>query len=265
MSLELAKSDYDVYQVNLDKIWVDHGFNCRSNITPDSLAELMASIKQDDLLFPIVIQPMQDVDPPNPNYEFRLVCGYRRYMAVKGLGWNTIPANIRVGLTDRQARLINFQENLERKDLNMLEEARTIDKLFPLYRSDALIAEELKRPVEWVKTRRRLLEMSSFVQESAAAGRLLQPDIARIYNSPDPERMAQEIVRARREGRIRSFGKRQRFMRSKSEVQVLISRLLAEGFHPNLLKPLAWTIGQVDDRELEIAVSWLKDRKGWLK
>lgn len=265
MSLELAKSDYDVYQVQIDKIWVDEGFNCRSNISRESINELMESIKQDDLLFPIVVQPMSDVETPNTAYDFRLVCGYRRYMAVKGLGWTTVPANIRVGLTDRQARLMNFQENLERKDLNILEEARTIDKLYPIHKSNLVIAEELKRPVEWVRVRRRLLEMSRFVQDAAASGRLLAQDMNRVYSSPDPDKMALEIIKARREGRMRAFARHQRFIRKKKEVQELLARLLADGFHPNVLKPLAWAIGEIDDRELEVAIAWLKDKRVWLK
>jgi hypothetical protein len=64
--------------------------------------------------------------------KFGLVAGHRRYTAVtRYLKWTSHPASVRTGLTERQARMLNFTENLERKDLNMLEEARWIGSYFP--------------------------------------------------------------------------------------------------------------------------------------
>ena len=53
---------------------------------------------------------------------------------------------IRAGLSDHEARMLNFVENLERKDLNLLEEARALGRLYPEGVSLRVAAAEIKRP-----------------------------------------------------------------------------------------------------------------------
>ena len=83
-----------------------------------------------------------------------------------------MPAMIRAGLSDHEARMLNFVENLERKDLNILEEARALARLYPEGVSLRVAAKELKRPTRWVHDRQRLLTLPEEVQQLAAAGLL---------------------------------------------------------------------------------------------
>ena len=260
-------SQYEVHRVPTFHIWVDDDFNCRQGISKESVEELSQSIEQDGLLFPVDVQPIKEIEGAPPGFRYRLVCGFRRLAACRLLGWDTIPARIRTGLTERQAALMNLTENLERKELNTLEEAITLDKLFPPYRTIRSIAQELKKSEKWVSVRRHLLLLSPWIQKAVASGRLTDRDLQSIIACPDPNHKAMQLLRASKDGgksRIHYNGKMKR-VRNKSEVKELITQLLDEGFSPQLLRFLAWTIGEIDDEELQNALSWLRDRKSWLK
>ena len=77
------------------------------------------------LEYPIVVQPIGDMVGEKPaGFDYRLIAGHRRYKAMEVfLKWSKVPAMVRSGLSDCDARMLNFVENLERKDLNPLEEA----------------------------------------------------------------------------------------------------------------------------------------------
>ena len=263
--MKRADEQYQVYQIPIFQIWTDENFNCRQAISRDSVESTADSIKQDGLLFPVDVQPIEEVDGAPPGFRYRLVCGFRRLTACKVLEWESIPARVRKGLTERQASLLNLTENLERKDLNTLEEALAIDKLFPTYRTIRSIAKELNKPEKWVQVRRNLLLLSDWIQQAAASGRLTDRDLQAVQHAHDPDEKAREILRAAKKGCKTKVLYNGRHVRKKSEVKTLIVSLLDEGFHPQLLRMLAWTIGEVDDDGLKDSLTWLRDRKGWLK
>ena len=124
---------YDAYALPLDRIYYDADFNCRGEFTLESVMDLAENIRLrgkgvelKGLDFPVVVQPITDMADKQPAAcDYRLLAGHRRFQAIKTfLKWHCIPAMIHAGLSDREARMLNFCENLERKDLNILEEAR---------------------------------------------------------------------------------------------------------------------------------------------
>ncbi len=262
--MQLANSEYDVFDIPIRQVWRDPEFNCRDEFTEESIAELAGSIKLEGLLFPVVVQPASEVVVP-AGFRYRLICGFRRTEACIGLGWDLIPANIRYGLSERQAHMMNLQENLERKDLNILEEAKAMDLLFPEYRTDQSISTELQRNVKWVAVRRRLLTLSEFVQKSAASGRLSARDLQAVMAHPQPDELAKQLLYASQKRRKFEIIQRGKQRRNKSEVQALIAEMLAEGCHPNILRLLGWSIGEVDDDGLAVARDWLRDKRIYLK
>lgn len=265
MKLELADSQYDVFSIPMCHIWVDEEFNCRESVTRFSVESTAQSIEQEGLLFPVDVQPAKEVENIPPGFRWRLVCGFRRLAAIKTLGWETVPARVREGLTTRQASLMNLTENLERKDLNTLEEALALDKLFPPYRTIKSISDELNKSQKWVQVRRHLLMLSPWIQKAVAAGRFTDRDLQTIQHATDPDQKAKELIRADKAGNKSKVLYNGRHVRKKTEVKALIARMLAEGFSPQLLRFLGWAIGEVDDKGLEQALTWLRDRKGWLK
>jgi len=264
-SMKEADRQYKVYQIPIFEIWVDDEFNCRQGITKESVETTAASIAQDGLLFPVDVQPIEELADAPGGFKYRLVCGFRRLTAVKQLGWETIPARLREGLNERQASLLNLTENLERKDLNLLEEALALDKLFPTYRTIRSISKELNKPIKWVTVRRNLLLLTEWIQLAAASGRLTSRDLQLIQHAHDPDEKARQLLRAEKEGRKSQVLYNGKHVRKKSEVKALIVQLLEEGFNPQLLRFIGWTIGEVDEKGLQEALTWLRNHKGWLK
>lgn len=92
----------------------------RQNFEEESLLELAESIKQHGVLQPILLRPMGGI--------YQIVAGERRWRAAKMAELSVIPAVIKE-MTDAQAAEISLVENLQRKDLSAVEEARALQKL----------------------------------------------------------------------------------------------------------------------------------------
>ena len=96
-------------------------FQTRSQINPEQLAELAASIAANGVVQPILVRPLA-------NGRFQLVAGERRWRASKLAGKTTVPAILRQ-VSDEQAMEIAIVENLQRADLNPMEQARAFERL----------------------------------------------------------------------------------------------------------------------------------------
>lgn len=256
----MAKPDrkYQVFEIDTDDIFYDWEFNCRDQFTLESVKDLADTIKQEGLHFPLVIQPRGDGD----KLKWRLICGHRRFKAVTAhLGWKKVPAMIRDDLTEQEARMLNLRENLERKDLNILEEAKAIQGIFPDGVSLRAGARAFKRSERWVQSRLRLLKLPEEVQKMAAAGLVSALDVDILVKMDTPqeqisaarERAKYEMKKAggRRTRKPKRFQRAFQYKRSKAEVNKMIELLWwhrIEGLAPRLL---AWANGYVPDDEIK--------------
>jgi ParB family transcriptional regulator, chromosome partitioning protein len=112
----------------------------RKEFDPQALEDLAASIKSQGVLQPILVRPLA-ADGDGASYE--LVAGERRMRASKMAGLKEIPALVRV-LSDMETLAIALIENLQRADLNAIEEARGFQQLLKDF---GLSQEELARQV----------------------------------------------------------------------------------------------------------------------
>jgi ParB family chromosome partitioning protein len=110
----------DLKQIRVGDI-TPNSFQPRRTFTEPELAELEASIKASGLLQPIIVRSRGDG-------KWELVAGERRLRAVGRLGWTEIPAVIR-DFDDRAMLTLALVENLQRADLNPLEEAEGYQRL----------------------------------------------------------------------------------------------------------------------------------------
>lgn len=179
------KDEFEVlgsfFSVPLIDIYVDEEFNCRGHFSALSVDDLARSIDQKGLNYPLDIQPMRDVPPfeqPNPcPWRFRLIAGHRRYMAVNDiLCWDKAPCRIREGLSHEDAHALNFTENLERNDLNMLQEAVGLQNTWPGLPASE-IKKRVKRDERWIRVRQKLMTLPEEVQMAAASERISQYDV----------------------------------------------------------------------------------------
>ncbi len=93
----------------------------RKTFNEESLSQLAESIKQSGIIEPLVVSPLD-----NGNYE--IVCGERRWRAAKIAQLKQVPAIVKV-LDEKQKHLLSLIENLQREDLNPVEEAEAYKKL----------------------------------------------------------------------------------------------------------------------------------------
>lgn len=97
-------------------------FQPRKSFQAEELRELQESLRSSGLLQPITVRP----SPKGKGYE--LIAGERRMRAAAQLGWNTIPALVK-DLTDQEILTLALIENLQRSDLNPIEEAEGYNQL----------------------------------------------------------------------------------------------------------------------------------------
>ncbi len=137
----------------------------RQMFDPDKLAELAASIKEHGVIQPVVVRPLQ-----SGGYE--LIAGERRWRACKTLGYRKIPAVVKE-CRDMEASAVSLIENVQREDLNPLEEALAYHQLMDNY---GLTQEEVSGRVgksrSFVANMVRLLGLPNEVKDLLASGQL---------------------------------------------------------------------------------------------
>ena len=131
----------------------------------DALKELAESIKTQGVIQPILVRPVADG-------KYEIIAGERRWRAARMAGLQAVPVVIR-NIPDNQALAVALIENIQREDLNPLEEAQGIERLtneFGLTHQSA--AEALGRSRTAVTNLLRLLELAPLVRELLAEGKL---------------------------------------------------------------------------------------------
>lgn len=140
---------------------VVRGDNDRTEFNPAEIAELAESIAAHGLVQPITVRPFEGEDGKT---SFCIVAGERRFRAHQHLGLPTIKAIVREDLDDDAASDIMLIENVNRVDLNPLDEARAYDKRAALLAGtekerNAAIASKVGKSAEYIEGRRSLLTL----------------------------------------------------------------------------------------------------------
>ncbi|MBK7647286.1 MAG: ParB/RepB/Spo0J family partition protein [Betaproteobacteria bacterium] len=141
----------------------------RTHMDQDSLAELAASIRAQGIMQPILVRAI-DSTPGAERYE--IVAGERRWRAAQLAGLAEVPVLVR-SIPDEQALAMALIENIQRENLNPLEEAQGLQRLideFGLTHQQAADAVGRSRPA--ASNLLRLLQLTAAVQEMLMAGQL---------------------------------------------------------------------------------------------
>ena len=152
-------------------VWED---NPRKQFDEAGLQELADSIREHGVQQPIVVRyipPDMRPKPPIPQ-KYLIVMGERRYRASYLAERETIPVIVRTGMDDATALTLAMAENVRRRDLNALEEAKGYGRLVEMGRKQAEIARELGCDPSTVANARRLLKLPEDVQDLVASGTL---------------------------------------------------------------------------------------------
>lgn len=164
----------------------------RKEFDPDALAQLADSIRQHGVLQPLMVRPI----PGTGTYQ--LVAGERRWRAARMAGLSEVPVVIRE-LDDSEAAEVALIENLQREDLNPIEEAEGYSGLLNTF---GLTQDEISRRVgksrPAVANALRLLNLPSPVLDMVKKGKLSAGHARSLLGVENPERMqrmADEVVR----------------------------------------------------------------------
>ena len=132
--------------------------------------QLVASVRSIGVIEPVVVVPLGH---RANGHRYQLVAGFRRYSAACAAGLSQIPAIVRRGLTDEQVLEIRLVENLQRLDMNPIEEARAVKELLEKARvSQDQLGRRIGRSGAWVSLRLGMLTLPEDVQDKVASGKL---------------------------------------------------------------------------------------------
>ncbi|MEO8315083.1 MAG: ParB/RepB/Spo0J family partition protein [Pseudomonadota bacterium] len=120
-----APRDNDLAHLPIDEL-TRGKYQPRVDMRQEALEQLAISIRNQGVIQPIVVRPLANPAPGAPRYE--IIAGERRWRAAQIAGLKTIPSIIR-RVPDEAAIAMALIENIQREDLNPLEEARALERL----------------------------------------------------------------------------------------------------------------------------------------
>ncbi len=140
-------------------------FQTRGTMDAEQLDELSRSIAATGVVQPILVRPL-------PNGRFQLIAGERRWRASKKAGKTTVPAVLRQ-VSDEQAMEMTIVENLQRADLNAMEQARAYERLSREFKmTQEQMAQRTGKDRATVANFLRLLKLPETVQRSVESGEI---------------------------------------------------------------------------------------------
>ena len=165
-------------------------FQTRTHVDEAELAELAASITANGVVQPILVRPQADG-------RFQLIAGERRWRASQLAGKKTIPAILRQ-VSDEQALEITIVENLQRADLNAMEQARAFERLSrEFHMTQEQIATRTGKDRVSVSNYMRLLSMPEGIQQLVEGSKLSFGHAKALMGlkfHPDMEKTAQRVA-----------------------------------------------------------------------
>lgn len=165
----------------------------RIDMRPESLQELADSIRAQGLVQPIVVRPLHDDSTGGAQpRRYEIIAGERRWRAAQLAGLHEIPALIR-RVPDEAAIAMSLIENIQRENLNPLEEARALERLISEFdMTHATAAEAVGRSRAAVSNLLRLLELADEVK-TLVEHRELEMGHARALLGLDNRRQQSEV------------------------------------------------------------------------
>jgi ParB family chromosome partitioning protein len=158
----------------------------RVHFDEESIDELADSIAERGVLQPVLLRP----DGEN----FQLVAGERRWRAAQRARLHTIPAVVR-DVDDSTSAEIALIENVQRQDLNAIEEAEGYRKLVQTYgHTQDEVAKLVHKSRSHIANLLRLLDLPQSVKQSLLQGDITMGHARAVLTAPDPEGLAREIV-----------------------------------------------------------------------
>ncbi len=161
----------------------------RRTFDQEALAALAASIGQKGIVQPLIVRPA----PVSGTYE--IVAGERRWRAAQLAGLHQVPAIVR-DYSDEEVLEVAIIENIQRADLNALEEAQAYRQLMDRFgHTQEKLALSLSRSRSHIANTLRLLSLPEAVQVMLRDGGLTAGHARALITAPDANKLASEVIR----------------------------------------------------------------------
>jgi len=161
----------------------------RKTFNEENLNDLISSVREKGILQPLLVRR----SPRHPE-KYEIIAGERRFRAAQEVGLNEVPVIIK-DFSDRETLEVSLIENLQRQDLNPMEEAEGYVRLLNEFRHTQ---EELARVVgksrSHVANMMRLLELPEGIRRSVEEGKLTAGHARALLNAKNPEFLAEKVI-----------------------------------------------------------------------
>jgi ParB family transcriptional regulator, chromosome partitioning protein len=163
--------------------------NPRRTFSDAELDELAASLRERGIIQPIVVR-----QPRGATGDYEIIAGERRWRAAQRAGLHEVPV-VLVEATDAEALQLAIIENVQRADLNALEEAQGYRALIDEYgNSQEDIAKIVGKSRSYVANTLRLLKLSDTVKAYIHSGKLTAGHARMLIGEPNADELAEEII-----------------------------------------------------------------------
>jgi len=187
----------------------------RTMFDEEKLAELSSSIKQNGVIQPIAVRPNK-YEPG----KFEIVAGERRWLAAQKAGLNEVPVVV-LNISDQKSLEIAIVENVQRQDLNVIEEAKGYQRLVKDFGYDhEKISKFMSKSRSHVSNTLRLLSLPEDIIGLIEEGKLTAGQARPLIGMPNASEIAENIIKKKVAAReVESLAKRKKGGKSTRKIE----------------------------------------------
>jgi len=180
------KEDKNFKFINISEIQVNQN-QPRKNFKKEELQELASSIKSQGILQPIVVRSVE-------NNQYEIIAGERRWRGAQIAGIHEIPALIK-NISDEAVKEIALIENIQRENLNSVEEARAYKAILNNKNTDyEKLSQSVGKSKSHISNTIRLLELDEEILQYIVSGKLTMGHARALIGVPNALELAKEII-----------------------------------------------------------------------
>lgn len=185
--LELSTSQDKMWMLSIEKLRSGQ-YQPRKHFDKQAIEELASSIKENGILQPLVVRAVGAG-------QFEIIAGERRWRAAQVAGLHEVPAIIKT-YNNQKTLELSLVENLQREDLNPIEEAEGYQRLISEFSlTQEKVAEKVGKERATIANALRLLRLSTEVREMVQTGKISQGHAKVLLALPEPKQQ-QDLARA---------------------------------------------------------------------
>ena len=181
----------EVLILNIDDV-LPNRFQPRIKFKEENINELAESIKEHGVIQPIVVRKISD--------KYEIIAGERRYKAATLVGMKKVPCIV-MNLNDNESAEVAVIENIQRKEMTSLEEAKSFKKILDKgYLTQDELAKRMGKSQSSIANKLRLLNLDELVQDAILNGKISERharSILKLDNKEDQRKVLSEIIEKR--------------------------------------------------------------------